>query len=226
MVLDVFRSRHHPVGVRGRRGSGAPTRGNFSIWHFLRTACYLALALLQKNENNPDHFRKCYDSFKDAELVSVSASCGGALCSVSLTNAHPPLFQWFCFGILFHLYAGYRRVQLKKRHGILEEDWKSYLLWIFCFTCALSQELRTAELNGVDNGNWPAGSAYVVGGGAGGGGGGGGGGDSNPQWYLPPKEAAKPSSGPAPSRRDLLVAEAAAAPPPPPGAYAPPAVIL
>ena len=155
-----------------------------------------------ESKSDANAFRHCYTSFSTAEWLG-----------------------WFLFATIFHGYAAWRRLQMKKRFGIVEPDWKSIVLWLVCCPCALAQELRTSELHSVDHGVWPQAQGAFTAGVAGEG-------EAQPAWYLPPKQAASPSasfvSAPPPgaqgvSRHEALVAEALK--PQDAGAYNPPTVL-
>lgn len=54
----------------------------------------------------------------------------------------------------FFVYAGYRRVQLRRRFAIPGTDANDYAAWLLLPCCALSQETRTLAFNRVENGAW------------------------------------------------------------------------
>lgn len=63
------------------------------------------------------------------------------------------LFSW-SITFVFFAYAGWRRIQIRKKFQIPGDDTLDYASWIFCAPCALCQETRTLAHNNVDNGAW------------------------------------------------------------------------
>ena len=59
------------------------------------------------------------------------------------------LLTWAFFG-----YAGWRRIQMRRRFGLPGDDVRDYTAWLLCPACALCQETRTLAHNRVDNGMW------------------------------------------------------------------------
>ena len=56
--------------------------------------------------------------------------------------------------LAFFIYAGYRRIQLRKRFALPGSDANDYAAWLLLPCCALSQETRTLAFNRVENGAW------------------------------------------------------------------------
>ena len=54
----------------------------------------------------------------------------------------------------FFAYAGWRRVQMRRRFALPGDDVRDYTAWLLCPLCALCQEGRTLLHNRVDNGVW------------------------------------------------------------------------
>jgi hypothetical protein len=54
----------------------------------------------------------------------------------------------------FFAYAGWRRVQMRRRFALPGDDVRDYVTWLCCPMCALCQEGRTLAHNRVDNGIW------------------------------------------------------------------------
>ena len=59
------------------------------------------------------------------------------------------VFTWCFYG-----YAGWRRIQMRRRFGLPGDDVRDYAAWLLCPLCALCQETRTLELNRVEGGAW------------------------------------------------------------------------
>jgi Cys-rich protein (TIGR01571 family) len=55
---------------------------------------------------------------------------------------------------LFFLYAGWRRIQMRRRFGLPGDDVRDYITWLACPVCALCQETRTLAVNRCDGGVW------------------------------------------------------------------------
>jgi Cys-rich protein (TIGR01571 family) len=54
----------------------------------------------------------------------------------------------------FFAYAGWRRIQMRRRFGLPGDDVRDYTTWLLCPACALCQETRTLAHNRVDGGVW------------------------------------------------------------------------
>ena len=54
----------------------------------------------------------------------------------------------------FLLYAGYRRIQMRRRFGLPGDDLRDYLSWLCCAPCSAAQETRTLAANQVAQGVW------------------------------------------------------------------------
>jgi Cys-rich protein (TIGR01571 family) len=54
----------------------------------------------------------------------------------------------------FLLYAGYRRIQMRRRFGLPGDDLRDYLSWLCCAPCSVAQETRTLAANQVAQGVW------------------------------------------------------------------------
>jgi Cys-rich protein (TIGR01571 family) len=59
------------------------------------------------------------------------------------------------------LYGGFWRIQMRKTFGLPRSRWlcgsaslTDYVPWLFCWPCALAQEVRTGNLYGVEGGNF------------------------------------------------------------------------
>jgi Cys-rich protein (TIGR01571 family) len=63
------------------------------------------------------------------------------------------VFLWI-MSCAFFGYAGWRRVQMRRRFGLPGDDVRDYTTWMLCPMCALCQEGRTLLHNRVDNGVW------------------------------------------------------------------------
>ena len=63
------------------------------------------------------------------------------------------VFMWI-ISWCFFAYAGWRRVQMRRRFGLPGDDVRDYTTWLLCPLCALCQEGRTLMHNRVDNGGW------------------------------------------------------------------------
>jgi Cys-rich protein (TIGR01571 family) len=63
------------------------------------------------------------------------------------------VFLWMITWAFF-VYAGWRRIQLRRRFGLPGDDVRDYTAWVLCPLCAVCQEARTLEHNRVVEGVW------------------------------------------------------------------------
>jgi Cys-rich protein (TIGR01571 family) len=63
------------------------------------------------------------------------------------------VFMWIITWAFF-AYAGWRRIQMRRRFGLPGDDVRDYTTWMLCPACALCQETRTLAHNRVDGGVW------------------------------------------------------------------------
>lgn len=54
----------------------------------------------------------------------------------------------------FLLYAGLRRIQMRRRYGLPGDDMRDYISWLCCAPCSVAQETRTLLHNNVSDGVW------------------------------------------------------------------------